>query len=223
MKSIYDYEAAIFDLDGTLADSMHIWEELFREFLRDNNIAPPEGFERIIGPMRLSESASYIISEFGIDKTPQQVIDEWLGMALHRYKHTVMLKDGAAELLRELSGRGIKLAVATSCFPAACEAVLCRHGLRELFCVICYSDDVKRGKAFPDLWLDCAEKLDVPPQKCVVFEDFPTALSGVRAAGMGFVAVHESSFAGSFQGDWQDFSAKADIAVKSLRELLPTK
>ena len=220
MKKIYDYEAAIFDLDGTLVDSMHIWEELFREFLRANNIVPPEGFERIIGSMRLSESASYIISEFGIDKTPQQVIDDWLNMALHQYKHTVPLKEGARELLHELSGRGIKLAVATSCFPAACEAVLCRHGLREFFSVICYSDDVKRGKAYPDIWLDCAKKLNATPKNCIVFEDFPTALAGVRAAGMDFAAVYEGSFAGSFQGDWQDFSDKADIAVKSLRELL---
>jgi HAD superfamily hydrolase (TIGR01509 family) len=149
-----------------------------------------------------------------------QVIDEWLQLALHQYERTIELKDGAVELLEKLSGMGVKLAVATACFPAACEALLRRHGVRERFSVIVYSDDIKRGKAFPDLWLDCAEKLQVPPCECIVFEDFPTAASGVRAAGMGLVAVYENSFGSSFQGDWQAFSAKADIAVKSLRELL---
>jgi len=221
MKPIYDYAAAIFDLDGTLADSMHVWEGMIcGAFLRRRGIEPPEGLERTLGTMRLHESAPYIIDRFGLDMSPQQVLDEWLQTALHQYENTVPLKDGAAELLEKLHGRGIKLAVATSCFPAACEAVLRRHSVRELFSVIVYSDDMKRGKAFPDLWLDCAEKLGVLPQDCIVFEDLPAAVSGVRAAGMGLVAVHENSFGGSFQGNWQDFSAKADIAVKSLRELL---
>jgi len=220
MRSVYGYKAAIFDLDGTLVDSMHVWEGLFRDFLSRYEIVPPKGLERIIGPMRLYESAPYMIDRFGLAKTPEEVINEWLHMALHQYENTVQLKDGAAELLRELSKKGLKLAVATSCFPDACEAVLRKHELREYFSVIAYSDDVKRGKAYPDIWLNCADKLAVLPSDCIVFEDFPTAINGVRAAGMSFVAVHESSFAGSFQGDWLDFSAKADIAVKSLRELI---
>jgi len=216
VKSIFDYSAAIFDLDGTLADSMHIWEDICPEFLRNRGIEPPEGLKRTLGAMRMSESAPYIIREFKLDMSVQQVIGEWQQMALHQYESTVLLKDGALELLKKLSAKGIKLAVATSCFPAACEAVLRGHGVRDMFSVIAYSDDMKLGKAFPDIWIHCAEKLGAAPPDCVVVEDFPAALSGVRAAGMDFVAVYENSF----HEDWQDFSAKADIAVKSLRELL---
>jgi HAD superfamily hydrolase (TIGR01509 family) len=220
MKSIYDYKAAIFDLDGTLVESMHVWENIDREFLSVRNIAYPEDLSRIIGSMRLHEAAPYIIERFNLNITSQEVIDEWLLTALTHYETSIILKDGAIELLQKLQERNIKLSIATSCFPAACEAVLQRHKIRNMFEFIVYSDDVARGKGYPDIWLESARLLDTQPKDCIVFEDFPTALDGVRAAGMGFVAIREKSFGGSFQGDWLDFASKSDFAVESLRELL---
>jgi beta-phosphoglucomutase-like phosphatase (HAD superfamily) len=110
----------------------------------------------------------------------------------------------------------MKLGIATSCFPAACESVLSRHGIRDYFSAVVYTDSVSRNKSFPDIFLACAEKLGVAPKDCVVFEDLYTTLSGIRAAGMGAIAVYDDSGA----ADWEKFKREADYAVMSLRELM---
>jgi HAD superfamily hydrolase (TIGR01509 family) len=91
-----------------------------------------------------------------------------------------------ADLVRELNDRGLKLGMATSCFPAACEAVLRLHGLRDYFQVIVYSDEVGRDKTFPDIYLICAQRLGVAPEDCMVFEDFTGAFPCLRSAGFFF-------------------------------------
>jgi beta-phosphoglucomutase-like phosphatase (HAD superfamily) len=104
-----------------------------------------------------------------------------------------------------LYGAGLKLAVVTSCFPAACEAVLKRHGLRTFFSAVLYTDEVSKDKSFPDIWLAAAERLGQEPARCVVFEDAYYALRGVRAAGMALAAVYDNT-----NKDWELMKAEAD-------------
>ena len=134
-------------------------------------------------------------------------------MVLYQYAHTIPLKDGAAELLELLASKGIKLGIATSSFPAGCESILSRCGIRGYFSAIVYSDSVNRDKTFPDIFLACAQQLGVEPADCVVFEDFYTALAGIRAAGMGVAAVYDDSGAAR----WERFKREADYAAESLR------
>ena len=129
--------------------------------------------------MTLTQSAVYVISHYGLALSPAQVISEWEALVLHQYTYTVSLKDGAEELVKFLSSRGMKLAVATSCFPTACEAVLSRHGIRNYFSTIFYSDQVGKDKTFPDIYLACAEGLGVEPEACIVLL-LLTALIGCK-------------------------------------------
>ena len=210
------YKAAIFDLDGTLVDSMHAWDHICRDWLTGKGIVPENELEQKIAPMTLTQSAEYVIRHYNIDLPLPRIIKEWEDMVLHQYAHTIPLKDGAAELLELLAANGMKLGIETSCFPAACENILSRHGIRGYFSAIVYSDSVNRDKTFPDIFLACAQKLGVEPADCVVFEDFYAALAGIRAAGMGAAAVFDDSGA----AHWERFKQEADYAAESLRQYL---
>ena len=210
------YRGAIFDLDGTLADSMHVWDHVCRDWLSSKGIAPGDCLEQDIAVMTLAQSASYVIRSYGVTLAAADIMKEWENMVLSQYAHTVSLKDGAAELARNLGARGMKLAIATSCFPAACKALLARHGLEDLFSVIVYADEAGRDKSFPDIYLACAQRLGIESAACVVFEDLYAALPGIRAAGMAAAAVYDESGAAF----WDRFKKEADFAFVSLRELL---
>jgi HAD superfamily hydrolase (TIGR01509 family) len=213
--AINRYKAAIFDLDGTLIDSMRVWDHICRDWLTGRGIVPENELEQKIASMTLTQSAEYVIRHHNIDIPSSRIIKEWEDMVLYQYKHTIPLKDGAAELLELLAARGMKLGIETSCFPAACENILSRYGIRDYFSVIVYSDSVNRDKTFPDIFLACAKKLGVEPADCVVFEDFYTALAGIHAAGMGAVAVYDDSGT----DNWERFKQEADYAAVSLREI----
>ena len=210
-----DYRAAIFDLDGTLADSMRAWDHICRDWLTSRGKAAEDNLEQNIKQMTITESAEYVICTYGFTLEPSQIKAEWEAMVIQQYKETIPLKDGAEELVRMLKAKGKQLAIATSCFPAACEAILKRFKIRDCFSVIVYTDEVSRDKTYPDLYLTVARRLAVPPESCVVFEDLPAALSGVRAAGMGMAAVYDDSSAEA----WQRFKQAADFAIYSFREL----
>ena len=208
------YKAAIFDLDGTLADSMRVWDHICRDWLAAHGITAQDNLEQDIERMTFTQSAEYVIRTYGIVLEPPQIKAEWEAMVICQYKEAIPLKDGAAEFVKELKDQGMKLAIATSCFPAACEALLARHKIRDCFSAIVYTDEVSRDKTFPDLYLATARRLTLAPESCVVFEDFPPALSGVRTAGMGMAAVYDDSSA----DQWDTFKQAADFAIHSFRE-----
>jgi len=206
------YKAAIFDLDGTLVDSMRAWDHICRDWLSGKGKIPEDTLEQKLETMTLEEAAEYVIGFYEISLPPSQIIKQWEDMVLYQYEHTITLKDGAAELIKLLAASGMKLGIATSCFPAACESVLARHGIRDYFSALVYTNSVSRNKTFPDIFLACAEKLKAEPGDCVVFEDLYASLAGIRAAGMGAVAVYDDSGA----RDWERFRQEADYAVMSL-------
>jgi HAD superfamily hydrolase (TIGR01509 family) len=207
-KSISDYRGAIFDLDGTLIDSMHVWDHLCRNWLLARGKTPEAGLERDIAPMTLAQSAEYVIRRYGFTSSPGEIIAQWQGMVLESYKTAIPLKKETAALVRELHGAGLKLAMVTSCFPAACEAVLQRHCLRSLFSEILYTGEAGRDKSFPDIWLAAADRLGLDSAACIVFEDAYHALAGVRAAGMAFAAVYDDTCV-----EWKLMKAEADWAI----------
>lgn len=216
------FKGAVFDLDGTLADSMGLWEEVDRIWLERRHIRAPEDIAAIFASMTVTGAAEYAIRRFGAGPGPEEIVREWRDMVLEQYRGTVPLKEGARELIRFLIRRGIKLAVATSCFPAACEGFLARQGLREAFSALVYTDEMRAedgrilNKDNPRIWRTAAEGLGLAPEDCVMFEDRYEALMGGRAAGMGVVAVWDASCP-----DWSLLETEADLALRSLRDARP--
>ena len=209
------FEGAIFDLDGTLADSMGFWDSLCRKWLEKKDINPPPDLEREIADMTLPESAAYILRRFGAAENSAAIIAQWESIALAQYRESLSLKNGAGELVRALAGGGIRLAIATSSFPACCEAILTRHGIRDFFFALIYTVEMNGSKSDPGFWCAAAERIGVLPERCVVFEDMYSALQGVRAAGMTFAAIYDPSCR-----DWPALSAGADLAFATPGEAL---
>jgi beta-phosphoglucomutase-like phosphatase (HAD superfamily) len=207
-KGIRDYGGGIFDLDGTLLDSMHVWDHLCRDWLAGRGEKPEAALEKDIETMTLTQAAEYVIRRYGFELPPGEIIGQWEGMALGAYETTVPLKKETADLARELYGEGRALAVVTSCFPAACEAALRRHGLRDIFSAVLYTDEAPKDKSFPDIWIAAAQRLGLEPASCIVFEDAYHALKGAREAGMAFAAVYDDTCA-----EWELMKAEADWII----------
>jgi HAD superfamily hydrolase (TIGR01509 family) len=184
---------------------MGLWDHICRDWLLEKGKSPESNLEGKIEMMTLTQSAEYVIRQYGFDFSPGELIDQWKGMVLEKYKTTVSLKGESAALVRELHDAGAKLAIVSSCFPAACEAFLGRYGLLPYFSALVYTDEAPGDKSMPDIWLMAARRLGIPPQDCVVFEDMYKALSGVRAAGMDFAAVYDKSCK-----EWESMKAEAD-------------
>ena len=184
-------KACIFDLDGTLADSMWMWHAIDVEFLARFGLTCPDDLQSRIEGMSFHETADYFTAHFPIPLSTEEMKQCWVDMAMDKYHHEVPLKPGAKEFLFSLRDRGILLGIATSNERSLTETVLRVHGIRSCFRVVQTGEDVKIGKPAPDIYLDVAAALGVLPGDCAVFEDIiPGILSG-KNAGMMVYAVSD--------------------------------
>jgi len=184
-------KAVIFDLDGTLVDSMGIWDKIDIDYLTKRSIELPQDLRECIEHLSFLETARYFKNRFNLPESIEEIATEWNEMALVEYTNTVKLKKGAREFLSLLKSKGLKIALATSNSAPLLEAALKANAVFELFDVICRTDEVNRGKNFPDVYLLAAERLGVSPENCMVFEDLVPAVMGAKAANMKVVAVHD--------------------------------
>ena len=183
--------AAIFDLDGTLVDSMWVWEKIDIEFLKAREIQTPKNLMSEICHLTFEQTANCFKSRFNLLESTQEIMDEWNAMAYDHYKNDVKLKPGAKELLLTLKKLNIKIALATSNCRQLLEITLKSNGIFDLFDIISTTDEVSRGKDFPDIYLLSAKKLNVAPNECIVFEDILKAVYGAKLAGMHVVGVKD--------------------------------
>ena len=182
-----DFEACIFDLDGTLLDSIGVWIDIDIEFLKKRGATLTEEYGRATATMRMREAADYTIKLYRLEEKAEDIMAEWMEMAKDRYAHKIGLIPYAKEFLLELKGKGVPMGVATIGIKELYQPALERNGIAELFDVIVDADMVRTGKESPEIYLKTAELLGVAPEKCVVFED---TLAGLRsAASCGFITV----------------------------------
>ncbi len=185
------FKAAIFDLDGTLIDSTGIWAQIDVDFLAKRNLAVPEDYIQAISDKSFRQTAEYTIARFGFSDTPEQLMEEWHQMAIDAYRTQIGLKPFVREYLDCLHRRGVPLAIATASSPELYEPVLAHNGIRDLFSAIACTDEVQRGKGFPDVFLLAAHRLGVPPEDCAAFDDILPGIQGILAAGMTAYGVYD--------------------------------
>ena len=187
------FQGAIFDLDGTLVDSMGVWHWIDREFLGRRGIEMDDTYTHAVKTMKYETAAVYTIQRYGLQESVQQVMAEWDSMALEAYRNHIRCKPGAAEYLRQLKDKGVKLALATVSHRALSEAVLRSNGIYELFDVLTDVSQVTRGKEEPDLYLFAADKLGLKPEQCIVFEDVLVGIRSAKRAGFLTCGVKDHS------------------------------
>jgi len=207
------YKAYIFDLDGTLLDSMGVWAQIDVDFLAKRGIAFPSDYMNAISSMSFRETAAYTIKRFALPDSIDGLMREWNDMAAYVYGNTVQMKPYAKEYLMTLRKRGVKLAVATSLSAELCDPVLHNNGINDFFDVICRTDETGYGKSRPDVFLLAAQKIGVLPGDCLVFEDILAAVKSAKSACMSVCAVYDKTSA----NDWEEMKAMADYAIDDFR------
>ncbi|KHD35240.1 HAD family hydrolase [Clostridium acetobutylicum] len=186
-------KAAIFDMDGTLVDSMWIWQSIDVEYLKKKNISFPDDLKAAIEHLGFHDTARYFKERFNLKESIEEITDDWTQMAYKHYAGDIKLKPYAREYLLYLKNKNIKLGLATSNCNLLVETALKPLGIYDLFDSITTTDEVDRDKSFPDVYLLAAKRLGVSPHECIVFEDILPAILSAKKAGMTVVAVHDES------------------------------
>lgn len=209
-------EAVIFDLDGSMVDSMWIWRSIDIEYLNQFGIPMPDNLQSCIEGMSFSETAAYFKERFQLPVDLETIQADWNRMAGDKYIHDVSVKEGVRELLSYCMEHGIKVGIATSNSRQLVENVVRAHQMESCFDCIMTSCEVSKGKPAPDIYLAVAKELDVEPGNCLVFEDIVQGILAGKAAGMQVCAVYDK------YSEHQDGEKKrlADYYTYHFRELI---
>ncbi|MCI8665369.1 MAG: HAD family phosphatase [Dorea sp.] len=187
-----DIEAVIFDMDGTLIDSMWIWPSIDEDFFKKYNLVEPQNFHEDIEGMSYTEVVHFFLEVFPtLTQTPQQIMDEWTEMAHERYINQAPLKKGVYEFILEMKRQGKKIGIATSNGRTLVEDTLKALGVTEYFDVVRTACEAGKGKPAPDVYLLVAEEMGISPKHCLVFEDVPMGILAGKNAGMKVCAVDD--------------------------------
>lgn len=190
-KMLNDIKAVIFDLDGTMVNSMWMWHDIDIEYLERFNILLPEGLQAEIEGMSFHETAIYFKNRFQIEDSLEEIKASWNAMAWDKYTLEVPLKEGIKEFLELCKSRQIKLGIATSNSRELVTQILKVHEISDYFDCIMTGCDVLHGKPAPDIYLAVSEQLKIEPENCLVFEDIVPGIQAGLNAGMKVCAVED--------------------------------
>lgn len=184
-------KAVIFDLDGTLIDSMWLWKAIDIEYLARYDLELPDNLQLEIEGMSFTETAEYFKKRFNLEDEVEDIKKVWNEMAGEYYLTKVTLKDRVKDFLEFLKGNKVKIGIATSNSKELVNIIIKRFELTDYFHTIRTSCEVEKGKPSPDIYLKVADDLKVTPETCLVFEDVPNGILAGKAAGMKVCAVYD--------------------------------
>ena len=220
--ALHRIKAVIFDADGTLVDSMPMWNRITYDYADYKGIYAPPGLSRIMNDMCLEQCAAYYQEKLGVKGTQEEIMAEIVSMAAEKYRTTVPEIENAAEFLRTLKKRGIHTALATASDLSTLMPALERLGMAEHIDVTESCTTIGKSKEHPDIYLKCAADFGAEPQDCVVFEDALYAVRTAKKAGFSVVGLLTADLTAAEEAE---FHALCDRCIKNytelLRELLP--
>jgi len=186
-----ELKGAIFDLDGTVLDSMGVWNGFGERYLATLGIQAKPDLESIIHTLSIWEAAEYFQKEYQVEKPAEIIVAEINRMIEEAYFYHIQAKDGAKEFLQILHEKGVKMCVATATDRYQVEAVLKREGMLDWFERIFTCSEVGVGKQEPEIYLQALEYLNTPKEKTWIFEDMLYAVKTAVQAGFSVVAVQD--------------------------------
>jgi HAD superfamily hydrolase (TIGR01509 family) len=205
--------AVVFDLDGVIIDTEEVWEDVRRSYVAGyGRQFLPDSQARMMG-MSTGEWSTHLSVDVGVPRTPEQVARDVLARMAERYRQALPLIPGSVEAVRRM-GQRFTLALASSSARVLIDQVLATAGLTDAFQVTVSTEEVPRGKPWPDVYLEAVSRLGVAPEVCAAVEDSSNGLRSAAAAGLAVIAVPHGVYPPA-----PDALAKAALVVDDLDEL----
>ncbi len=212
---------AIFDVDGTLLDSMVIWEEAAVRYLHSLGFEPEENLSEKIMTMSMEEGADYVIAHYGVNLTRKEILDGIRELIRGFYEDEVQLKPGVEQVIKLLAAKEIPMVIATSSDSECVTAGLKRLGVWKYFKGILTCTDIGKGKTEPDIYLAAAKEIGSKPSETIVFEDALHAIITAKKAGFVTAGIYDD-----YNQDEEKIREMADYYYKNwdeVRETIPEK
>lgn len=207
-------KGAIFDVDGTLLDSMVIWETIADRYLLSLGKQPRENLRDTFWSMSLPEAARYYQTEYGVTLSVEEILDGINEIVTQFYREDAQVKKGIPALLEGLRARGVRMSVATATDRSLVEPALVRCGIREYFEDIFTCTSVGHSKQEPIIYRRAMECIHTIPEDTAVFEDALYALRTAKSAGFIAVAVYDQ-----YERQQAELTALADFRIGSFLDL----
>ena len=214
MSIMTNIKSAIFDMDGTILDSMPIWDNVAAIYLESRGITPRPGLRAALLPLGGSQIPEYFQREYGVTEPVQVIADAINAIVEEFYLNDAPLKDGILQILSSLASRGIKMCVATATDRYLVEAALTRCGVLHYFERIYTCSEEQTGKDRPDIFFTAARFLGTEVAETCVFEDALYAIKTAKAAGFPVVSVYDLSA----DGQQDEIRALSDRHYKSFTD-----
>jgi HAD superfamily hydrolase (TIGR01509 family) len=206
---------AIFDVDGTLLDSMFIWDTIGETYLRSIGYQPKENLNETFKNMSLHQAARYYQTEYGVTRSIDEIMDGVNAMLERYYRFEVPLKPGVAELLERLRQDGVRRCIATATDRHLVEAALDRCGVLSCFGEIFTCNEVGHGKDEPDIFEEALRFLGTRREETLVFDDALYAVRTAKEAGFPVAAVYDSH-----ERSQAEVRARSDLYLEDLTQLV---
>jgi HAD superfamily hydrolase (TIGR01509 family) len=209
-------EAVVFDLDGVLLDSEQVWDEVREQLVKERGGRWHDRAQTEMMGMSSVEWSRYMHDELGVPDPPEEISAEVVRRLEDVYRRRLPLIDGAEQAVEQLAALW-PLGLASSSNREVIDRVLELSGLARFFRVTVSSEEVPRGKPAPDVYLEAARRLGVPPERCAAVEDSRNGIRAAKAAGMRVIAIPNPHFPPG-----EESLELADVSLGSLAELTPS-
>ena len=207
-------KACIFDMDGTLVDSLGMWSDIDRRFFARYEMEIPADYEKKINHMSFLEMAQFTKEEYQIPDSVETITELWTEWSKEEYESEIQAKPGAQELLQFLKEQGIPLSLATTNRKELYEPCLRRNHLYSYFDHIMNVNEINSTKSEPKIYQLLAAKMNVKPEETLVFEDILIAVNTAHQAGFKVAAVYDKRN----ERDQQKIKTLSDFYFKSFLE-----
>lgn len=205
-KNHANIRGAIFDVDGTLLDSMKIWKDVGARYLKKIGVTPEENLGHILYPMSLEEGTAYLKKRYNLPYTADEIRDGTLQVIADFYKNDAESKNGMKSIIESYNANGIKMIVATTSSKPFVQAALERLGILQYFCGILTATELNTNKREPLIYRKAAEILGSEPEETAVYEDMIEAIKTAKNAGFYVIGIYDDTN----KDDWEEIKKIAD-------------